>query len=61
MQEIGVEAARLKLGEIVDRARLADQPTTLTRYGQPAAVVVSYEWYSEAKRMLTGKREETAQ
>ena len=29
----------------MDRARLANEPTLITRYGKPAAVVVSADWY----------------
>jgi hypothetical protein len=32
----------------VDRARLANEPTLITRYGKPAAVVVSADWYQVA-------------
>jgi prevent-host-death family protein len=46
MDEASIEQARLKLGEIVDRARLADQFTVITRQGKPAAVVVSVDWYA---------------
>lgn len=45
MEQVSIEQARLKLGEIVDRARLADQATLITRQGKPAAVVVNVEWY----------------
>jgi prevent-host-death family protein len=41
MEEIGLEQARTKLGELVDRARLAERPTRITRQGHPAAVVLS--------------------
>jgi prevent-host-death family protein len=49
MDEASIEQARRKLGEIVDRARLADQFTTITRQGKPAAVVVSVEWFEVAR------------
>ena len=51
-REASIEQARLKLGEIVDRARLADQFTTITRQGHPAAVVVNVDWYQDAKALL---------
>lgn len=47
--EASIEQARLKLGEIVDRARLADQFTVITRQGKPAAVVVNVDWYETVK------------
>ena len=56
MDEASIEQARLKLGEVVDRARIADQFTTITRQGRPAAVVVSVEWYENAKAALEGAR-----
>ena len=42
------KALRDRLGEIVDRARLAGQPTVITRQGRVAAIVVSAYWYSDA-------------
>ena len=51
MDEVSIEQARKKLGEIVDRARLAGTPTRITRHGTPAAVVVSAEWYAKAIKM----------
>jgi prevent-host-death family protein len=47
-----VEEARIGLGDVIDRARLAGQPTLITRYGKPAAVVVSEEWYRDALAAL---------
>ena len=40
MDEISIEEARRKLGDIIDRARLAGQSTVITRHGKPAAVLV---------------------
>jgi prevent-host-death family protein len=45
MDEMGIEEARLKLGDIVDRARLAEEATMITRHGKPAAVVVPVGWW----------------
>jgi len=53
MDEVSIEQARLKLGDVVDRARLAGQFTVITRQGKPAAVVVSVEWHKQAKAALT--------
>ena len=44
MDEMSIEAARPKLGEIVDRARFTGEPTQITRTGKPVAVVVSVDW-----------------
>jgi prevent-host-death family protein len=46
--EMSIEAARPKLGEIVDLARFNNIHTTITRQGKPAAVVVSVEFYEHA-------------
>ena len=43
MDEISIEEARPKLGDIVDRARLAGQSTVITRHGKAAAVLMSAE------------------
>ena len=48
MDEISIERARVTLGEVVDRARFTDEPTMITRYGKPAAVIVSADWLSAA-------------
>jgi prevent-host-death family protein len=52
MNEIGVEEARQTLGELVALARMTGQPTRLTRYGKPAAVIVSPDWYEKAVKAL---------
>jgi prevent-host-death family protein len=54
MDEIGIERARNLLGEIVEQARLAEQPTRLTRHGKPAAVVVNADWYGQVTAALEG-------
>ena len=48
MDEIGIEQARNRLGEIVDRVRFTGQPTLLKRQRLPAAVVVPVDWYEAA-------------
>ena len=52
MDEMSIERARLKLGEVVDRARIADQFTTITRQGKPAGVVVSVDWLERTRAAL---------
>lgn len=54
MRTAAIEEARAKLGDLVDIARLAGEPTMITRYGRPAAVVVGAEWYQEAEACLAG-------
>lgn len=44
-----LEHARSILGEIVEQARLAREPTTITRHGKPAAVVVNAGWHAAAE------------
>jgi prevent-host-death family protein len=39
MDEISIDKARKKLGDIVDRARFTGQATVITRHGKPAATV----------------------
>lgn len=39
-QQVGIETARAKLGEFVDRARFAEELTVITRNGVPAAAIV---------------------
>jgi prevent-host-death family protein len=57
MEEIGIEEARRQLGDIIDRARLADEPTRITRHGKDAVVVVSTGWY-EAVTGFIGRAED---
>lgn len=53
MEQVSLEEARRTLGEIVDRARLADQATLITRQGKPAAVVVNAEWFEDARALIS--------
>jgi prevent-host-death family protein len=52
MQTVSIEEARRTIGDLVDRARLAGEPTMITRYNKPGAVVVGAEWYAEAQEAL---------
>ena len=47
-----IEEARKQLGELVDQARLAGEPTLIMRYRKPAAVLVPLGWYEEATAAL---------
>jgi hypothetical protein len=38
--------------DLIDRARLAGEPTMMTRFGKPGGVVVSADWYQEAADCL---------
>lgn len=48
MDEMSIEAARPKLGEIIDRVRFTGQPVRITRAGKPGAIVVNVDWYEAA-------------
>jgi prevent-host-death family protein len=52
VETVSIEEARRTLGDLVDRARLADEPTLITRHGKSAAVVVNADWYAEARAAL---------
>jgi prevent-host-death family protein len=54
MESLSIEDARRQLGELVDRARLAGEPTLIMRYRKPVAVVVSADWYERAAAALAG-------
>jgi prevent-host-death family protein len=45
MKSVNIEDARKTLGDLVDRARLADEPVLIMRYNKPAAVLVGADWY----------------
>jgi prevent-host-death family protein len=45
MSEMPISEARDHISEIVGRARYGHEPTILTHYGVPAAVVISFELY----------------
>ena len=54
MRTVSVQEARAKLGDLVDIARLAGEPTLITKHGRPAAVLVGADWYQEADECLAG-------
>ncbi|MFF0790402.1 type II toxin-antitoxin system prevent-host-death family antitoxin [Streptomyces spiralis] len=45
-----IAEARNVLGEVISRARYADEPTVLINRGKEAAVIVSYGFYEQALR-----------
>lgn len=61
MEQVSIEQARRTLGEIVDRARLADQVTLITRQGKPAAVVVSAGSYEAMLAIMADAATEQAE
>jgi prevent-host-death family protein len=52
MTTVQIEEARKTLGELVDRARLAGEPTLIMRNRRPGAVLVPVDWYEEAQAAL---------
>ena len=45
-----ISEAREHISELVGRARYGHEPTILTHYGSPAAVVISFEEYQKFKQ-----------
>ena len=45
-----IAEARNVLGEVISRARYANEPTILVNRGKEAAVIVSHPFYEQAKR-----------
>lgn len=45
-----IAEARNVLGEVISRARYADEPTILINRGKEAAVIVSHPFYEQALR-----------
>lgn len=54
MVRVQIEEGRRTLGELVDRARLAGEPTLIMRHRKPGAVLVPVGWYEEACEALHG-------
>lgn len=54
MRTVSVQEARAKLGDLVDIARLAGEPTMITKHGRPAAVLVNPEWFEATQRSNIG-------
>ncbi|WUH94591.1 type II toxin-antitoxin system prevent-host-death family antitoxin [Streptomyces sp. NBC_00433] len=44
-----IAEARNVLGEVISRARYAGEPTVLVNRGKEAAVIVSYDFYEQAR------------
>jgi hypothetical protein len=40
------------MGDLIDRARLAGEPTLIMPYHKPGAVLVPVGWYEEAAELL---------
>lgn len=45
-----IAEARNVLGEVISRARYAGEPTVLINRGREAAVIVSFDFYEQARR-----------
>jgi prevent-host-death family protein len=50
MSEMPISEARDHISELVGRARYGNEPTILTHYGVPAAVVISFEQYQRLRQ-----------
>ena len=50
MSEMPISEARDRISELVGRARYGHEPTILTHYGVPAAVVISFEQYQRLRQ-----------
>ena len=50
ISEMPISDAREHLADVVGHARYGGEETILTHYGQPAAVVISFEEYQRLKK-----------
>jgi prevent-host-death family protein len=50
VSEMPISEAREHISELVGRARYGGEPTILTHYGSPAAVVISFEEYQRLRQ-----------
>jgi antitoxin YefM len=55
---IGVEQARGQLGRLVDDVAAGSEPVSLTKHGQPVAVLVSREEWEALKAMVRAEARE---
>ncbi|MDR2987104.1 MAG: type II toxin-antitoxin system Phd/YefM family antitoxin [Nocardiopsaceae bacterium] len=51
---MAISEVRDRISEVVGRARYGHEPTILTHYGTPAAVVISFEEYQRLKQERDG-------
>jgi prevent-host-death family protein len=58
MESYGIEEARNRLGDLVERVRLNGEHIVLSRYGKAAVVLVPVEWHEECQG--PSKKEEMA-
>lgn len=49
-----ISEAREHISELVGRARYGHEPTILTHYGSPAAVIISFEEYQKLRHARGG-------
>jgi antitoxin (DNA-binding transcriptional repressor) of toxin-antitoxin stability system len=52
---VQIEEARRTIGELVDLARLAGEPTMILRNRKPGAVLVPVTWYEQAAAVLAAE------
>ncbi len=51
-KQVTSDEARRNLRELINAVERDDAHVTITRYGEPAAVIVSTEWHEMAKAAL---------
>jgi len=56
MKTVGIEKARAKLGDVVDRVRYTGDPTVITRQGTPAALVAPLLGSSDRSAVALARR-----
>jgi prevent-host-death family protein len=47
VRTMGIKELRPVLGDRVDAAFYADEPTVITSHGKPRAAIVPHDWYVE--------------
>ena len=58
MDELSADEARRNWRELLERAHFRGEHVGITRNGQPWVVVVSREWYEQAKASINDTEEQ---
>lgn len=48
MPQMTAQESRTKFRELLNNAEVRGEPTAITRYGKPVAVLVPADWYAQA-------------
>lgn len=59
-KQVRSDEARRNLRDLLDEVEHHDVHVTILRYDKPAAVLVSLEWYEQAKALIGGAGEAAA-